>query len=249
MNKSKKILTVLFVGLVGLLFSPLISPNYPAQAAIQKDERQGFLIDSFLNQTKSTVADTVKNDKSVLSSLKIFLGNLETAYDTKVLSEDDVKRIADALLFATMKNAQKAKNPEGEKNILTQSIDTANQLMNVSGDYRVDMIVSSLLLESVDQDEISLPEVKSHFGKTVEQLLAKVIDRSFDSQQATEISLASELATLGTVVAKAPPSWTPEKKEAYVLWVQEVVDQVPDSSSPELKKALNQKIKQHFDQQ
>ncbi len=249
MNKSKKILTVLFASLIGLLFSPAISTHYPSQASIQKEERQGFLIDSYLTQTRSTVAEAVKQNKAVLSSLTLFLDNLHTAYNTKILSEKDVKRITDALLFTTLKNKDKIRSVPIEKNILMQSIKTANQVMVIGGDYEVDTIIGALLLESADRDEIPLSEIKSHFGKTVEQLLAKVIDRNFDSEQATELSLASELSTLGTVLASksSEGGWTPEKKEAYVLWLQEVVDQVPDSSNPELKQALNKKIKQHFE--
>lgn len=247
MNKSKKTITVLIIGLVGLLFSPLISSDYPAQAAIQKEERQGFSIKSFLAQAESAVSESVDEDKTVLHPLTIFLSNINAAYETNILTQDDVKRVVDALLFTTVKNKVKQVSTIVERNLLAQSIDTANLVMNVSDDYSVDAIIGALLLEGIERDDIKLSEVKSRYGLDIEKLLASAIDRTFTSEKATEISLASELASLGVILANAPDNWTPEKKEAYMLWMQEVVDKVPENSSPELKKAINQKIKQYFD--
>lgn len=236
MKRLKNIVTFLFIASMGVMTAPVFADTYPSQAEIEKEEQQGFHLESFLNQTKTVVNQYIKEDKKTSQALNLFLANLEGAYEMKMISKDDLTRVCDALVFATIKNKDIQEN-------VYQMITIANNIMNIAGSYDPSIIIAALLKEVVDSKNMNLDDINTKFGPKIKDIIAEIQQGKDLSLEAAQLEVAEDLVYLNNV----PKDISEQQQNEQFLAAQEKADHLSKDVGSGLKKAINEKVKNYFD--
>ena len=153
---------------------------------------------------------------------------------------DDLARFIKATDFAALKHRlQKRKDAEASPYI-NHPLALARVLRIEAGIADVDVLVSAILHDTVEDTETSVEELEREFGKVVAGIVAEVTDDKrlpkperkrlqvehapHISSQAKLVKLADKICNLRDVVDAPPAHWPLERRRAYFEWAKAVID-------------------------
>lgn len=153
---------------------------------------------------------------------------------------DDIARLIKAADFAAFKHrGQRRKDAEASPYI-NHPLALARVLRIEAGIADVDVLVSAILHDTVEDTETSVEELEREFGKVVAGIVAEVTDDKrlpkperkrlqvehapHISSQAKLVKLADKICNLRDVVDAPPAHWPLERRRAYFEWAKAVID-------------------------
>jgi guanosine-3',5'-bis(diphosphate) 3'-pyrophosphohydrolase len=153
---------------------------------------------------------------------------------------DSIARLIKAADFAAFKHrGQRRKDAEASPYI-NHPLALARVLKIEAGVQDVDVLVSAILHDTVEDTETSVEELEREFGKVVAGIVAEVTDDKrlpkperkrlqverapHISSQAKLVKLADKICNLRDVVDAPPAHWPLERRRAYFEWAKAVID-------------------------
>jgi guanosine-3',5'-bis(diphosphate) 3'-pyrophosphohydrolase len=153
---------------------------------------------------------------------------------------DDIARLIKATDFAACKHRlQKRKDAEASPYI-NHPLALARVLRLEAGVEDIDVLVSALLHDTVEDTETTLEELAREFGPQVAGIVAEVTDDHSlpkaerkrlqveraprASTQAKLVKLADKICNLRDVALSPPSRWSLERRRGYFEWAREVID-------------------------
>jgi guanosine-3',5'-bis(diphosphate) 3'-pyrophosphohydrolase len=153
---------------------------------------------------------------------------------------DSLARLIKAADFAAFKHrGQRRKDAEASPYI-NHPLALARVLKIEAGVQDVDVLVSAILHDTVEDTETSVEELEREFGKVVAGIVAEVTDDKrlpkperkrlqverapHISSQAKLVKLADKICNLRDVVDAPPAHWPLERRRAYFEWAKAVID-------------------------
>jgi len=150
----------------------------------------------------------------------------------------DTVLIVKASNFAAIKHkTQKRKDPEGTPYI-NHPLGVAH-ILTTAGVEDVEVIVSAILHDTVEDTDTTLDEIEAEFGKSIRGIVAEVTDDKnlvkeerkrlqivhgpHKSSKAKLVKLADKLYNITDLERATPKGWTEERKQQYFLWSAKVV--------------------------
>lgn len=185
---------------------------------------------------------------------------LERSLRLSDLSEEDVERVLDAADFAAEKHEGQSRKDAQKTPYILHPIGVAHYVLDVAGVSTPEILMGALLHDTVEDTNTTFAEIQEVFGPDVEGYVREVtddktlsraeqmrnqIERAHEkSEGAALIKMADKLYNVSDTVLNPPPSWSTEKKDSYVQFARQVVENLPPVS-PELKEAFDQIVQEH----
>lgn len=168
---------------------------------------------------------------------------------------DETGHIFSALAFAARKHSgQHRKGGMGEPYI-NHLIAVAELLLNTGRIHDTDVIVASILHDTVEDTDTTIAEINNRFGgrtaaivrevtdekglSTAERRLSQVRHASDLSFEARLVKLADKISNVSDIIDNPPAGWSHDDRIAYVRWGKEVVDRIRETN-PELEALFDQ---------
>lgn len=219
-------------------------------------------IESQLDACRILVQKLVHDNEKVLNQFDVFAETLKKAYlSGEGLIHKDIYRIIDSITFAAGKHRFQTRKDPQQTPYIIHPIGVANNIMTLGKIRDPDIIIGALLHDTVEDTQTTFEEIGQRFGMRVANFVFELTDDKAlpketrkqlqiehapqKSAGAAQIKLADKLYNL-TDLAKAPPTdWEKERIDAYFLWAQSVVNQLPWVNAP-LKHAVDEVIQSYW---
>ncbi len=152
---------------------------------------------------------------------------------------NELSKVLDAASFAARKHTgQKRKGSDGQPYI-NHPLEVASMLANTGEVKDVDVIVASLLHDTVEDCGVTFDEIGDRFGSVVADYVREVTDDKtlpkaerkrlqvehapHLSNGAKQIKLADKISNIRDILDNPPEDWTLERRREYVEWGKSVV--------------------------
>ena len=142
--------------------------------------------------------------------------------------------------FAAERHRTKRRKDAAATPYINHPLALARVLRIEAGIADVDVLVSAILHDTVEDTETSVEELEREFGKVVAGIVAEVTDDKrlpkperkrlqvehapHISSQAKLVKLADKICNLRDVVDAPPAHWPLERRRAYFEWAKAVID-------------------------
>ena len=150
----------------------------------------------------------------------------------------DLQRLLKAVNFAAIKHKnQRRKNPE-KTPYINHPIGVANILSNEVGITDIDVLISAILHDTVEDTETSFEELEENFGPIVRGIVDECSDDKslgkaerkqsqiehapMCSPKAKLVKLADKIYNLRDLNEITPEGWSRERVYEYFLWASKV---------------------------
>ena len=153
---------------------------------------------------------------------------------------DSLARLIKAADFAAFKHRRQRRKDAEASPYINHPLALARVLRIEAGLADVDVLVSAILHDTVEDTETSVEELEREFGKVVAGIVAEVTDDKrlpkperkrlqvehapHISSQAKLVKLADKTCNLRDVVDAPPAHWPLERRRAYFEWAKAVID-------------------------
>ncbi|MEM7369232.1 MAG: HD domain-containing protein [Bacteroidota bacterium] len=143
-----------------------------------------------------------------------------------------------AFAFAVDKHRYQRRKDRRLSPYVNHLVDVANVLWNVGKVRDEDILIASILHDTLEDTNTKPEEILEQFGPVVLGYVEEVSDdkskpkdvrkriqiltASSKSQGAKQISLADKIANLKDLAERPPANWPAERRKAYAVWAQEV---------------------------
>jgi guanosine-3',5'-bis(diphosphate) 3'-pyrophosphohydrolase len=157
--------------------------------------------------------------------------------------EEDVHQMMDAIHFAAEKHQTQIRKDQFQTSYLNHLLSVAHQLIVVGKVRNHEIIMASLLHDTLEDTPTSYQELISHFGKRVADFVQEVTDEKnltkeerkrrqiesapHKSSGAAQIKLADKWDNLHDLLESRPLDWSEERIQAYFDWAEEVIQRLP----------------------
>lgn len=154
---------------------------------------------------------------------------------------NDIVRIMKAADYAARKHTYQRRKGDASEPYLNHLIEVAD-LVAEATEGRADAVVSALLHDAVEDQDVTIDEIADMFGPSVASVIAELTDDKalpkqerkgkqienapHTSDMASVIKLADKTSNLWAL-AKSPPPWPIERKREYIQWARTVVSRLP----------------------
>jgi (p)ppGpp synthase/HD superfamily hydrolase len=175
--------------------------------------------------------------------------------------EEDVHQMMDAIHFAAEKHQTQIRKDQFHTSYLNHLLSVAHQLIDVGKVRNHEIIIASLLHDTLEDTTTSYQELISHFGKRVADFVQEVTDEknlpkeerkrrqiesaSLKSAGAAQIKLADKWDNLHDLLKSPPLGWSEERIRAYFDWAQKVIQALPWVNT-NLLRAAQEVIKEYY---
>lgn len=167
---------------------------------------------------------------------------------------NNLKTLAQAISFAAKKHkTQKRKGADGEPYI-NHPLEVLNLLTIVGNVENYDILIASVLHDTIEDTETTKEEITELFGEKVcEMVLELTDDKSLPkaerkqlqiehaphlSDGAKQIKLCDKISNIRDVMENPPHDWSKERQIEYVEWGEKVVAGL---------RGANENLENHFD--
>jgi guanosine-3',5'-bis(diphosphate) 3'-pyrophosphohydrolase len=167
---------------------------------------------------------------------------------------NNLKTLAQAISFAAKKHkTQKRKGADGEPYI-NHPLEVLNLLTIVGNVENYDILIASVLHDTIEDTETTKEEITELFGEKVcEMVLELTDDKSLPkaerkqlqiehaphlSDGAKQIKLCDKISNIRDVMENPPHDWSKERQIEYVEWGEKVVAGL---------RGANESLENHFD--
>jgi guanosine-3',5'-bis(diphosphate) 3'-pyrophosphohydrolase len=157
--------------------------------------------------------------------------------------EQDVHNIIEGVNFAAKKHQSQLRKDMAQTSYLVHLLSVAHHLVSV-GHVRIpEIIIASLLHDTLEDTETTYQEIISLFGEKVADYVQEVTDNKslpkverkrlqivtapHKSAGAAQIKLADKWDNLNDLLQFPPPEWTHERIISYFAWAKQVVEALP----------------------
>ncbi|MBA2369693.1 MAG: bifunctional (p)ppGpp synthetase/guanosine-3',5'-bis(diphosphate) 3'-pyrophosphohydrolase [Candidatus Protochlamydia sp.] len=170
------------------------------------------------------------------------------------MTEEDLLYILRAIRFAARKHQFQTRKDAEATPYIAHPLMVAYQLVSIGKVRDVEIIISAILHDTLEDTETTLEELIQLFSVRIASIVSDVTDdKSLAKQErkqlqilkaplksagAAQISLADKLCNLTDLIHSPPPDWDNERIDAYFNWASQVVDRLPWVNAP-LKKAVD----------
>ena len=153
---------------------------------------------------------------------------------------DPLARLIKAADFAAFKHRRQRRKDAEASPYINHPLALARVLKIEAGVEDVDVLVSAILHDTLEDTETSVEELAREFGKVVAIIVAEVTDDKrlpkperkrlqverapHLSTQAKLVKLADKICNLRDVVDAPPAHWPLERRRAYFEWAKAVID-------------------------
>jgi guanosine-3',5'-bis(diphosphate) 3'-pyrophosphohydrolase len=155
---------------------------------------------------------------------------------------DTMGNILAALAFAAAKHRDQRRKDREASPYINHPIEVVRLLWHVGGIRDEVALVAAVLHDTVEDTDTTFEEIEAQFGAEVRAVVAEVTDdkslpkderkqlqiskASAKSERAKVVKLADKLSNVTDLVNSPPEKWPGERRRQYVVWAQQVVDQL-----------------------
>ena len=152
-----------------------------------------------------------------------------------------------AIAFAAQKHRCQRRK-DGQTPYINHPIQVLTLLAEVAQVRSAEILAAAVLHDVLEDTDTTTAELITHFGPEVTGLVAEVTDDQRVSGQvrkqrqieraprlssgAAMIRLADKATNVNDLLEAPPKAWGLERRQAYVLWAEQVVDRCPLVNSP-----------------
>jgi len=167
---------------------------------------------------------------------------------------DGMSIVLRALDFAAHRHRDHRRKGGAASPYINHLIDVADILWNVGGVADITLIAAAVLHDTVEDTETTEAELVDLFGKDVASVVMEVTDdkslpndvrkrlqvehASSLTDRAALIKIADKTSNIRDIVESPPVGWSVDRRRAYVMWGQEVVDRI---------RGTNEELERMFD--
>lgn len=153
--------------------------------------------------------------------------------------DDSLGLIFKALRFAAMKHNDQRRKDARASPYINHPIQVAEILWSIGGVRDVDLLVASILHDTVEDTDATPEEIRSEFGADVLAIVLEVTDDKslpkhvrkqlqvergpFKSHNARLLKIADKISNVVNIMTDPPRDWSLEEKREYLLWSERVV--------------------------
>jgi guanosine-3',5'-bis(diphosphate) 3'-pyrophosphohydrolase len=155
---------------------------------------------------------------------------------------NDLVLIIKAVNFAAAKHRGQSRKDEANTPYINHPISLANLLANEGGITDINVIMTALLHDTIEDTDATADEIEALFGATIKDVVLEVSDdkslpsperkrlqiahASSCSYEARLVKLADKICNLQDMLAIPPVKWSLQRKREYFDWAREVIDQL-----------------------
>lgn len=157
--------------------------------------------------------------------------------------EEDVHRILNTIEFAAYKHQTQLRKDKTQTSYIVHLLSVADHLLLIGNVRNPDLLIASLLHDTLEDTETSYEELVDKFGKPVADLVQEVTDDTnlakeerkrlqvvrapHTSAGAAQIKLADKWNNLKDILQYPPLEWSEQRIEDYFTWAQQVIQALP----------------------
>ncbi len=169
-------------------------------------------------------------------------------------AEKDLSSILKAVKFSAEKHKTQRRKGADDTPYINHPIDVAEMLWRIGKVRDVEVILSAILHDTIEDTETTAQEIEEHFGERVRSLVEEVTDDKrlpkperkrlqvehapTLSNGAKQIKLADKTANIHDVAFTPPSHWSHERRLNYLSWSDNVVAGLRGS---------NRRLENHYD--
>jgi len=163
--------------------------------------------------------------------------------------------ILKALRFSAKKHNNQRRKDAKASPYINHPIQVAEMLWNMGEVRDVDLLVASLLHDTIEDTDATPEEIRAEFGEEVMSLVMEVTDdKSLPKQmrkqlqvehaphkthKAKLLKLADKISNVGDIITSPPANWSNDRIKEYLLWSERVVAGL---------RGTNEKLERHYDE-
>jgi guanosine-3',5'-bis(diphosphate) 3'-pyrophosphohydrolase len=158
------------------------------------------------------------------------------------MEDKNVGLFLQALVFAAHKHRDHRRKDPNHSPYVNHLIEVADLLWRVGGVRDPVLLTAAVLHDAIEDTHTSPAEIREYFGKEVLDLVLEVTDdkslpqavrkrlqvehAAHISPQAKQLKVADKISNVRDIINTPPPDWPDQRRQAYLDWAREVVDQV-----------------------
>lgn len=231
----------------------------------KESETDNLSLDEQIQNTKKKLSSLAKDNSAVLDEYEQMVAILVKAYkEEKSMKEEQVKHVLNALLYAAECHQSQTRKNMAHTPYIIHPMSVTQNLLSIGHVRDTDVIIASLLHDTIEDTQATYDDLKKRFGEKVEGLVREVTEDNKlagqkkrkmqivhalqTSKEASMIKLADKLYNLEALITEPPEKWTRERIDQYFEWSQVVIDNLPDAN-PDLKAAVHKVILDYWQKQ
>jgi len=160
-----------------------------------------------------------------------------------------------AIKFAAEKHRNQRRKDADATPYINHPLAVAETLAVIGGVQDLDLLLTGILHDTVEDTGTKPEELEEHFGAEVRALVAEVTDDKslpkaerkrlqienapHKSSRAKQLKLADKICNIGDITATAPATWELDRKLAYLDWAEQVIAGC---------RGVNDNLEKHFDE-
>ena len=169
--------------------------------------------------------------------------------------DNSIGLILKAMRFAAEKHINQRRKDSKQSPYINHPIQVAEILWTIGEVRDLDLLVASILHDTMEDTATNPEEIKVEFGEAVLALVLEVTDdKSLPKQvrkqlqveaaphktySAKLLKLADKICNVHNILATPPADWSLERRQEYLLWTEKVVAGLRE---------VNARLETHYDE-
>jgi guanosine-3',5'-bis(diphosphate) 3'-pyrophosphohydrolase len=169
--------------------------------------------------------------------------------------EQSVGIILKAIRFAAEKHIDQRRKDSKSSPYINHPIQVAETLWTVGEIRDLNLLVASILHDTVEDTGTNPEEIRAEFGEDVLALVLEVTDdKSLPKQERKQLQvetaphkthsakllkLADKICNVRDILVTPPEDWSVERRQEYLLWTERVVAGL---------RGVNERLESHYDE-
>lgn len=171
------------------------------------------------------------------------------------------QKLLKAIAFAAEKHKLQKRKGKLEEPYINHCLQVADLLVDVGKVNNEDVLIASVLHDTIEDTDTSEEEIQSLFGKEVlgyvlevtddkslpkeERKKMQVVNAPKKSDGAKLIKLADKTCNIRDVIQNPPTNWSDERRYVYLAWSEEVVKGLGEVNE-DLEKLFNDYLEKGY---
>ena len=169
--------------------------------------------------------------------------------------DESTGKLLKALRFSAEKHNDQRRKDAKASPYINHPIQVAEVLWSIGEVRDINLLVASLLHDTIEDTDATPDEIRAAFGEEVLSLVLEVTDDKSlpkavrkelqvtnaprKTYKAKMIKLADKISNVGDILTSPPVNWSTERMKEYLLWSERVVAGL---------RGANEKLENHYDQ-
>ncbi|XP_002157565.3 guanosine-3',5'-bis(diphosphate) 3'-pyrophosphohydrolase MESH1 [Hydra vulgaris] len=154
-------------------------------------------------------------------------------------NKNDIKKLVEAFDFAAKKHSKQTRKNIDKTPYINHPIGVASIISSEAGITDVDILISAVLHDTVEDTNTTFEELEINFGKKIRGIVEECSDDKtlekdvrkqmqiekapFSSYEAKVVKLADKLYNLRDLLINTPVGWSEGRVNEYFIWALQVV--------------------------